>query len=173
MLALNGRIQEGKPMRRYRVVALIAAFFLAGCGSEIEDEIHRILAEALPELAEPQLLSTCYSFMGLGPVVALFDVPMRGRLDALIFDNEIGENAGWTRHQSLLEFVEQRSVVRGAGLGATILDGKKCLRKLNDNSASILFEERPGSYYSSADERIVVILFDKPQSAGVIFIQAP
>lgn len=160
-------------MRRYRVVALVAAFFLAGCGSEIEDEIRRILAEALPERAEPQLLSTCYSFLGLGPVVALFDVQMHGRLDALISVDEIGENTRWTRHQSLLEFVEQRSVVRGAGLGAAILDGKKCLRKLSDNSASILFEERPGSYYSSADERIIVILFDQPQGAGVIFIQAP
>jgi hypothetical protein len=156
-------------MRVCRVVALATVFFLAGCGGHVESEILRLLAEALPESAEPRLQSTCHSFLGLGPAVALFEVPLQDQIGALAFT----QNDTWARHQSLPEFVEQHGTSRGPGLGATILDGKECIRKLSEDADTILFEGSPGLYFSSGDERVVIILFDEPRGTGAIFIQAP
>lgn len=70
------------------------------------------------------------------------------------------------------EFVEQRSDRRGADLGATILYGQICLHDLSNAANSRHFDERPGFYYASDDERVVIVLFDQPPGAGVIFVQA-
>lgn len=152
-----------------RVVTLAAVFLLAGCGNHVENEILRLLAEALPESAEPRLQSTCHGFLGLGPAVALFEVPPQDQTG----DSFFTQNDAWVRLQSLPEFVEQHSTVRGPGLGATILDGKECMRELSEDAETILFESSPGLYYSSSDERVVIILFDEPRGNGAIFIQAP
>lgn len=156
-------------MANYRVAALTALFFLAGCGSGVENYILLKLAEALPEGAEPHLQSNCHSFLGLGPVVALFEVPAHDQLGTLAF----AQHEGWARHQSLPEFVKHHSADHGPGSSVTILDGKECLRELSEDAQTILFEVSPGLYYSSDDNRVVIILFDEPQGTGAIFIQSP
>ncbi|AQZ53229.1 hypothetical protein [Martelella mediterranea] len=160
-------------MKRYHFALMLSFLAFAGCGRQVEDGLLRILAEALPEGAEPEVLSTCYSFLGLGPTVALFRYPVKGVTDAPATSLNPDGSKGWTWQPSLGDFVEKQSKEPVLGLAMTVLDGKQCLRDMTDDANSILFEEHPGLYYSTNREEVIIILFDGPEREGVIFIQAP
>lgn len=49
-------------MEWLRLTAAVAALYYASCDSQLEAEIHRILAEALSEQAKAELRSTCSKF---------------------------------------------------------------------------------------------------------------
>jgi hypothetical protein len=70
------------------------------------------------------------------------------------------------------DFVEVRSQA-SVGFGATPLDGKNCIRNLTANADLILFGENPSTYPTSANEQVVITLFDRPKDNGVIFVQSP
>ncbi len=82
------------------------------------------------------------------------------------------ENPAWSVHESMPDFHKDRS---GAfvGIGATLLDGKECLRSLTENANTILFETMPGTYYASPNEEVIIVLFTEPKGTGVIFVQSP
>ena len=48
----------------------------------------------------------------------------------------------WIHAPSLAEFVRRDKEHIGPGIGATILDGKSCLRKIESDAEEILFGDR-------------------------------
>ena len=119
----------------------------------------------------PTLGETCIKFMG--PAVGLFSLPIGSKK---IIEQELLEGTvqgSWSRAPSLVEFDRRDNEYLGAGIGATILDGKECLRDIEPGAEEILFSNREGFYFHSKDRRVVIVIFDRPSGNGIIFVQAP
>jgi hypothetical protein len=109
----------------------------------------------------------------MGPAVGLFTISDTTE-DILVEPHlDLQEDVNWSRSDSLLTFTQDDEGFQGSGIGATILDGKKCLQGITENTRSILFGKKSGLYYHSDDRKVVIILFDDPKGHGVIFVQAP
>ncbi|MEO0773219.1 MAG: hypothetical protein AAFZ04_08570 [Pseudomonadota bacterium] len=162
-MSIFGKMKRGTVRLIVGSVLLLA---FAGCQgrSNIEDEIRGFLPQgstfSTGEICDPLF----------GPIVAAFSlekVPARSQ-----FLNYEG-NGAWTVASSLRKFVEMDDYDQPLGMGATILDGKECLRDISDQADQILFGENPGLYYRSDKRRIVAVVFDDPLGTGFVFFQAP
>jgi len=146
---------------------LLAFLLIAGCATEVR--LKEILAGILPLSPQLSLTETCSKF--LGPTVVLFSNASLTSEEDII--NHVVEGL-WIRSSSLIEFADvDAQTYRGAGVGATILDGKNCLREITAEAEEILFGSKTGLYYRSENREIVAILFDEPKGHGVMFLQAP
>ena len=152
-----------------RAVILSGILLLASCSSE--SQLKAVLKSYLPDGLLPTLGETCIKFMG--PAVGLFSLP-EGSEEFINRELLMGTNYGrWARASSLADFVHRDEHHGRSGVGATILDGKKCLRKIESQAHDILFGEREGFYFRSENGQVVIVIFDQPSGNGVIFIQAP
>ena len=80
----------------------------------------------------------------------------------------------WVHGESLSDFADFMDSGRpGPGVGATILDGKNCLREMTDNANDILFGRNPAQYFGSSNRRVVIILPEATPDEGILFVQAP
>ena len=140
---------------------------MVGCTNT--SRLEKILAEILPPNIQVTMTETCAKL--LGPAVALFST-VSPPAEKSILDHT--SDGLWVRSASLLEFAEADArEYGGAGVGATILDGKECLRDKTDTADEILFGSKDGLYFRSNNRQIVAILFDEPEGHGVLFLQAP
>ena len=147
---------------------LIAASLTTG-GCSDEARFEETLAEILPSSAQISLIKTCSEFLGAS-VVLFSDVSLTS--DESILNHAV--DGLWVPSTSLSEFAESdEAIYRGAGVGATILDGKDCLRDITNEADEILFGAKTGLYFRSENREIVAILFDAPKGHGVMFLQAP
>lgn len=127
-----------------------------------------LLAEALPLGAEARISETCTPFMR-GAVALLEEISLPEEEG---HEPRSGEG-NWTRSLSLSSFAEADSAqYRGAGVAATLLDGKNCYREISPEADEVLFGERPGWFYRSENREIVIVIFDAPAGEGVMFVQA-
>lgn len=157
------------PLRR--LLALSAtALLLAGCTQE--DNLKNLLDQTLSAQGEVTITTSCTSFLGLGPSVAIFEVSPKLAEEAMGLTGRFSDNPAWSVHKSMPDFHKDRSRAF-VGIGATLLDGKECLRSLTEKANTILFETMPGTYYASANEEVNIVLFAEPRGTGVIFVQAP
>jgi len=109
----------------------------------------------------------------MGPAVGLFSLP-EGSEE--IMKQELLKRTvqgSWSRAPSLAEFARRDEDHLGPGVGATILDGKRCLRKIESEAKEVLFGDREGFYFRSDNREVVIVIFDHPSGNGVIFVQAP
>lgn len=146
---------------------IAASLAIAGCSNDAS--LEETLAEILPPSAQISLTETCKKFLGAS--VALFsDVSLTS--DESILNHAV--DGLWAPSSSLSEFAEtDAEKYQGAGVGATILDGKDCLRDITNEAEEILFGAKAGLYFRSENRKIVVIMFDAPKGHGVMFLQAP
>lgn len=129
----------------------------------------KILARILPHGSQVTVADTCGEFFG-GAVGLFTDVHLPSEKSLLNHEPD----GRWFRSASLLDFVtDDDHKYTGAGVSATILDGKKCLGEKTERAREILFEENPGLYFRSRNRQIVAIIFDEPKGQGVLFLQAP
>ena len=146
---------------------LAVSIVLSGCATELR--LEEILYEIFPQSAQVELDSTCFRF--LGPAVGIFTVSSLPSEKSMLDHMADGH---WVRSESLLQFAEaDYQEYAGSGVGATILDGKKCLRDSSGQAEDILWGNKPGLFFRSNNRKIVAILFDEPKGHGVLFIQAP
>lgn len=145
----------------------MVSFAMVGCSNDAKFE--EILARILPPTAQIALTETCSMFLGAS--IALFSGV------SLLSEKSLLDHAVdglWVRSSSLLEFAEaDAQEYPGSGVGATILDGKECLRDKTDEAEEILFGAKAGLYFRSENREIVAIIFDEPKGHGVVFLQAP
>jgi len=137
-----------------------------------DDNLIDLLRDALPPALEPQLTATCTSFLGLGPAVAVFKIYRGAAVNLTVQSEHLPNGNLWSRHEAMSDFVEVRSQT-SVGVGATLPDGKNCIRNLTADADLILFGENSGTYYTSANEQVVIVLFDSPKDTGAIFVQSP
>lgn len=150
-------------------IGTLIATSLAISGCSNESRLKDILARTLPPSAQISMIETCSE--NLGAAVGLFsDISQAS--DESILNHRV--DGLWTRSASLSEFAKSDTErYQGAGVGATILDGKDCLREISNKAEEILFETKTGLYFRSENRKIVVVMFDEPKGHGVIFLQAP
>ena len=146
-------------MPRLLSLALLTAAFLGGCDSP--SRLLELIDGALPPDTGATLTESCTPFMG--PFVGLFTLP----------NGPLVSPEGFQRFPSLSDFVQSDADCLGACLGATVLDGKECLRKLTNRADDILFAPTPGLYRWTNNRKVIVVLFDDPAGEGLIFVQAP
>jgi len=131
--------------------------------------LNELLFGALPEGAKASISETCMPL--LQGAVAFLDEVTLPDTTPLEASNATGE---WVRSLSLASFAEADKIqYRGAGVSATILDGKDCIRELSSDAEQILFEQTSGWYFRSNDREVVIVVFDEPPGKGVMFVQAP
>ena len=140
---------------------------LSTCSAE--DSLTNYLGEVLPAGTEIEINESCGGTFGLNPAVALFQVAIPNQLSSPDLTAIAFEGGSWTRQASLQEFANQHGAP--VGIGATILDGKGCLRDLRDDADSLLFEPLPGLYFRSNDQSVIIILPDGEPGRGVLFTQ--
>jgi len=156
-------------MKNYIDIGTILTVSLALGACASQSRLEDILNEIFPAGAQFEVASTCSNF--LGSSVGLFSVSSLPS-EKSILDHMV--DGHWVRSNSLLQFAEttdQEYV--GAGVSATVLDGKECLLYNSDQAEEILFGNKSGLYFRSKNREIVAILFDDPQGQGVLFLQAP
>ena len=150
-------------------VIFSSVLLLASCSSE--SHLKSVLKSYLPDGLVPTFGETCIKFMG--PAEGLFSLP-EGSEE--IMKQELLEGSvqgSWSRAPSLAEFARRDEDHLGPGVGTTILDGEKCLRKIEREAQEILFGDREGFYFRSDNREVVIVIFDHPSGNGVIFVQAP
>ncbi|NUB46826.1 hypothetical protein GEU84_020795 [Fertoebacter nigrum] len=157
------------PLSRLLAIS-VNALLLGGCTQE--GHLLDILARALSSDGEVKIETSCTAFLGFGPAVAIFQVSPGLAEEAVSLTGRFAENWAWSHHESMNDFHKKRGV-RTVGIGATLLDGKDCLKKLTANADALLFDKMPGAYFASPDEEVVIVLFSEPQGRGAIFVQAP
>ena len=162
-------MRSGNRTRPLALGALAISLGLSGCMPEAIILDH--LQSALPPGTSASLAERCSPFMG--PSVALFDLSTDRANDALLSEQLRNMDGLWSQHESMADFHQVRSQARGPGIGATLLDGKSCLRDLTPDADDILFGDRRGYYYASPPEDVVIVLFGAEPQSGVIFVQAP
>lgn len=150
----------------------VSATMLFVVGSTEDSKLMEILRMALPADASPNLTDSCTSFLGFGPAVGIFEVSLVVAREAADFEGRFADTPSWSQHGSMLEFAEARSR-EIAGINATLLDGKDCLRELTAGSDEIMFEDTPGTYYASPDQQVVIVLLSGDLGEGAIFVQSP
>ena len=152
-----------------RAAIFSGVLLIASCSSK--NQLHSILKSYLPDGLAPTLVETCTRF--LGPAVGVFSLPSGSEE---IMKQELVKrtvSGSWSRAPSLHEFTRRDVGYPGPGISATILDGKKCLRKIESRADEILFGERGGYYFRSDDREVVIVIFDHPSDRGIVFVQAP
>ena len=152
-----------------RLTLFICTLWLSGCASE--KYLDEFLEASLPSGLTPTLNKTCIQFMGAA--VGLFSLPNGSDK---ILRQEVQNNTvqgTWSHAPSLGEFAARDAEHRGAGIGATILDGKKCFRDMEETANEILFGNKTGFFFHSENRNVVIMIFDDPKGNGVIFVQAP
>ncbi len=138
-----------------------------GCATEAH--IEQIVLRAFPEGTVIEIQQSCTSIMG--PAVALFSVTNH-RQESLI-DNQVVDGV-WTRAEALGEFADLMDTGKpGPGVSMTILDGKKCFRKMKENANETLFGQNRGQYFTSVNREVVIILPEATPGEGILFVQAP
>lgn len=151
----------------YIAILAVLSITLAGCSSKAR--LKSILTGIFPSNTQVTLTETCVKI--LGPAVVLFSVASLPSEESILKHTPDGI---WTRSISLSEFAKaDTKEYKGAGVSATILDGKDCLRDKTDKAEDILFGNMDGLYFRSKNRQVVAILFDDPQGSGVMFLQAP
>lgn len=142
-------------------------FTLSGC--TVEGALVEYLSEVFPSGSKIEITESCGGSLGLSAAVAVLEVSFPEEFptqDLTAFDSERGE---WTRQASLREFVEKDDFeVRTA---ATVLDGKDCLRDLRDDADALLFEPKPGLYFRSNDQTVVIMMPDDEVGTAVLLAQ--
>jgi hypothetical protein len=151
-------------------VLSVSAFLLGGCTQEAH--LKDILAHALSAKGEVTVEKSCTYFLGFGPAVAIFQISPGLAEEVVGLTGRFAEDSAWSHHDSMIDFYEERGV-QTVGIGATVLDGKDCLRGLIANADAVLFDKMPGAYFASPDEEVVIVLFSEPQGRGAIFVQPP
>lgn len=157
------------PINRPLAVS-VTMLFAVGCTQD--GNLMEILAKALPADASPTLTDSCTSFLGFGPAVGIFEVSLEMAREAAGFKGRFAETLLWSQHGSMVEFAEARSH-QIAGINATLLDGKDCLREMTAGADEIMFGDTPGTYYASPDEQVVIVIFSGDLGKGAIFVQSP
>ncbi|MEX0348994.1 MAG: hypothetical protein AB3N15_06170 [Paracoccaceae bacterium] len=156
-------------MKKTDSIGLLTAALLTMLGCSRDARLEETLTEILPPEAQIALVETCSELLGAS--VALFSVALPPA-SKRFHDQSV--NGLWMRTRSLQEFAQaDADGYRGAGVSATILDSKECLRNITDDADTILFGEKAGLYYRSENREIVAIIFDEPSGRGVMFLQAP
>jgi len=150
----------------------VSATMLFAVGCTQNSHLMKILGNALPADASPTLTDSCTSFLGFGPAVGIFEVSPEAAREAAGFKGRFADTPSWSQHGSMVEFAEVRSR-EIAGINATLLDGKDCLREMTAGADEIMFGDTPGTYYSSPDQQVVIVLLSGDLGKGAIFIQSP
>lgn len=152
-----------------RTTLASCVLLLASCSSE--SPLKTILETHLPDGLVPTLNETCSTLMG--PAVGLFSLSKgpEENIEQVLLKNTV--QGRWSRASSLAEFTRRDKEHMGSGIGATILDGKNCLRKIDENAEETLFGATEGFYFRSENREVVIVIFDHPTGNGVIFVQAP
>lgn len=150
----------------------VSATMLLTVGCTQDSNLIEVLSTALPADAAPMLRDSCTSFLGFGPAVGLFEVSPETAREAAGFQGYFADAASWSQHRSMIAFAAVRSH-EVAGINATLLDGKECLREMTADADEIIFGHSPGTYYASPDQEVVIVLRSDDLGKGAIFIQSP
>lgn len=148
-----------------RIIGLASAIVLIGCAAT--SHIREKLAAILPSDANVQVSQTCSG--AIFPHAASFSVSESLSAEAVL---NLEVDGKWMQASSFSDFIARDTdAPKGPGVGATLLDGKACLRGFSKDADRILFGESAGLYYRSASGGIVAVLFEAPVWQGVVFLQ--
>jgi hypothetical protein len=148
-----------------RVSAIVCT--LSGC--TYEGAVLEYLVDVLPVGSAIQVTDSCSSAFGAGGGAAVFEVTFPQ--DASVPDlAALGlERGTWTREGSLGSFAEEHDFE--VGIAATVLDGRECFRSLREDADAWLFEPKPGLFYRSEDQTVVIMMPDDAPGVGAVFSQ--
>jgi hypothetical protein len=152
----------------YRFLRVSAAFCtLSGC--TFEGAALDYLVDVFPQGSVIQVTDSCSSAFGAGGGAAVFEASFEQNGQAPYLTSLSPELGTWTREDSLQKFAEKYDFE--VGIAATVLDGRDCFRSLREDADAWLFEPKPGLYFRSTDQNIVVMLPDNALGTGVLFSQ--
>jgi hypothetical protein len=149
----------------FRVSAILCT--LAGC--TFEGASREYLVDVFPQGSVIQVTDSCSRAFGAGGGAAVFEVSFAQNDQAADLTALSPELGTWTREGSLPTFAETYD--SEVGIAATVLDGRDCFRSLRDDADAWLFEPKPGLFFRSHDQNIVIMMPDDAPGIGVIFSQ--
>ncbi len=140
---------------------------LSGC--TFEGAVSEYLVDIFPVGSVIQVTDSCSSAFGAGGGAAVFEVTFPQNVSVPDLAALQLERGAWTREDSLQKFAEKHDFE--VGIAATVLDGRDCFRSLREDADVWLFEPKPGLFFRSNDQTLVIMLPDDALGAGAVFSQ--